>query len=247
MVYRFATVIVAVLAIGLLAACSSGSGCCGECGPACEAPDACDPCAGRPSGIPEEAKAGEAWCRYYNPPQFEEEEYEVCTCPESCQKTWVPPVYEEQERQVCCKPARTRCIPVAGEYENVTEKVVACPARTEWRKVDCTPKMLEEGQRQGDCWMLVEIPATYKEVCKRVCTKEPTTRTETTEPEYTTVTEKVMVKPGYYETDTVPAKYEKRTRKKCVAPGSWEWKRNEDCDVPAAATEEAPAEDASEG
>ena len=247
---RFAIGALALVAsLGLLVGCSSGGGgCCGVCQEECV--DPCDPCAGRPAGIPAEAKPGEAWCRYYVPPQFEEEEYQVCVCPESCKRTWVPPVYEDQERQVCCKPAQTICHPIPAVFEDQTEEVCCCPARTEWRKVDCTPKMLEEGQRQGDCWMLVEIPAKYRTVTRRVCVTPASSKTETIPPEYKTVTEKVMVKPGYYETETIEAKYETRTRRICKAPGRWEWRRNEDCDVPPeAAAEEgaAEAEPAAEG
>ena len=118
-------------------------------------------------------------------------------------------------------------------------KVLCCPARTEWRRVACDPS-LAEGERNCECWTKVEIPATYRDVCRRVCVKEPSCRTETIPPEYRTVSERVCVKPGYWKSIPVPARYETRTRRVCVEPCRCEWRRNPECDVPGPA---APAAD----
>ncbi len=219
-----------------------------DCDP-CDPCDDCDPCSSRrPDGIPEEAKAGEAWCRIFIPAKFEEYEEQVICEPAGCKKTWVPPQYETRTRQVCCQPAQQKCTTIPAVYENQEEQVCCCPARTEWRKVDCTPKMLEEGQKQGDCWMLVEIPAKYKTVTKRVMVTPARTETETIPAKFKTVEEQVCTKAGYYETEQVPAKYKTVVRKRQVEPCRWEWRRNKDCEVPDDAgeggeVEVAPAEE----
>lgn len=275
----------AVMACLVLAGCCGGIdlGCGCEAESPCAAPDA--PCAApvsaAPAGMPDEAKAGEAWCRVWVPPTYETYEEQVIAEPAGCKKEWVEPVYEEQERQVCTKPASTKrinipavykdvekrvCvrkasrkrINIPAEYDTREEQVMTCAARTEWRKVECTPKQLAEGQKQGDCWMLVEIPAQYKSVSKRICTKEASCTfeeipaefdtitekvlvtpaactTETIAPEYETRSERVMVKKGFYKTLNIPATYETVTKKKCTGPGRWEWRRNGDCEVPDAA------------
>ena len=239
---------VACALVFVLAGCTSGS-CCGSCDP-CSAPDPCSPCAtacdpcggggGRPAGMPDEAKEGEAWCRVLIPAKYEEVEKQVCVCPASCEREWIPPVYEEQERQVCCKPASCRKINIPAEYETKTERVMTCPARTVWKKIPCESGDLADGEKQGDCWQLTEIPAQYKEVTKRICVKEASCTTETIPPEYKTVTEKVVVKPGEWKTTPVPAQYKTVTERKLVEPCRWEWRRNESCEVPGAA-DEAPA------
>ena len=224
---------IAVAMLVVLAGCARNS-CCG-----CDAPDPCepccapcDPCAGAPPGIPDEAKAGEAWCRVLIPAKYEETETQVCCAPASCKREWIPPVYEEQERKVCCKPASCRTITTPAEYKTVTEKVEVCAARTVWKKIPCEDGELGEGEKQGDCWQLTEIPAQYREVCKRVLVKEATCRQETTPPEYRTVTEKVMVKPGEWKTTPIPAQYKTVKGRKLVEPCRWEWRRNNKCEVP---------------
>ena len=69
--------------------------------------------------------------------------------------------------------------------------LLASAARTVWKKIPCEPSGLGEGEKQGDCWKLVEIPAVYKEVTRRVLVKPASTKTETIPPEYKTVKEKV--------------------------------------------------------
>jgi hypothetical protein len=199
----------------------------------------------RPSGpcgpLPAEAKPGEAWCCIFIEARYEDVPEQVCTCPESCTREWIEPVYEEQDRQVCCTPARCERITIPAEYEERSREVCVCPARQEWVKIPCEPSGLAEGEKQGDCWMLKEIPPQNRTVTERVCVKPASCEVKEIPPEFKTVKERVCVKPGEWKVTPVPAKFETRTRKKLVEPCRWEWRRNTDCVVPGAAPVEAPA------
>jgi hypothetical protein len=224
------------------------AGCCGgidlNLGSGCDAPSPCeppaaspcDPCAGgmaaRPQGLPPEAKAGEAWCRVMVPAKYEETEEKVCCKPASTNRKWIEPVYEERERKVCCTPARCKTVSIPAEYAEKSEQVMTCPARTVWKKIPCEPDHLKAGEKQGDCWKLVETPAQYKTVTHRVCTKPASCKKETIPPVYKTVKEKVMVKPGSWKCTPVEAQYKMVKRRRMVSPCHWEWRRNEACDVP---------------
>ncbi len=214
----------------------------------CDAPSPCDPCAKadapRPNGLPEAAQAGEAWCRVQVPAQFEEYEERVLVTPASTNRQWIEPVYEEQERKVCSSPARSRKINTPAEYGTESDRVQTCPARTVWKKIPCESGDLQEGEKQGDCWKLVEIPAQFRDVERRVLIKAATCRTETIPPTYKTVTEKVMVKPGEWKCTPVEATYKMVTRKRCTAPAKWVWRKNDACDVPSENGDDAPSDDA---
>jgi len=239
------TALIAISFCLVLVGCSSGGAGCDPCGAPdpCEpcAPAPCDPCAttgaDRPAGVPDEAKAGEAWCRVLIPAKYEEIENQVCCKPASTSREWIEPVYEDQERQVCCTPASCKTIPIPAEYETQTEQVMTCAARTVWKKIPCEPGQLGDGEKQGDCWQLTEIPAQYKQVCKQVCTKPASCRKETIPPVYKTVTDRVMVKPGSWKCTPIPAEYKTVKSRKLVEPCRWEWRRNADCEVPEAAGE----------
>lgn len=237
-----AIALVALLCVSTLGGCSS----CGPCG------DPCDPCGPVATPVcnacgplPAEAKPGEAWCCIQVPAQYEEVEVQVCVCPEACQREWIEPVYEEQERQVCCTPARCERIEIPAEFEERSREVMVCPARTEWVKIPCEASGLGEGEQQGDCYMLKEIPAQYRTVTERVCVKPASFEVKQLEPEYRTVKERVMVKPGEWKVNTVPARFETRKERRMVAPARWEWRRNADCEVPADAGASAEGSDGS--
>ena len=128
-----------VMAVALMAAGCSSNSCCGTCGGCCDpCASPCDPCAAAvPCDLgcpPPEAKAGEAWCRVWIPPQYEEYEVEVCCKPAGCDRTWIEPVYETRTRQVCTKPACCRTIQIPAEFATEEFQVCICPARTEWQK-----------------------------------------------------------------------------------------------------------------
>jgi hypothetical protein len=219
-----APLIAAFAAFVLAGCCYTQGNACDPCAPACPPSSQCGP-------LPAEAKPGEAWCCVFVPPVYEDVECQVCVCPASCTREWIEPVYEEQQREVCVRPASTRRIDVPGEWRDETQEILVCPARTEWKRVECTPEQLAAGERQGECWMMVEVPPVYRTVTRRVCVTPPSCRMETVPPVYETVTERVCVKPGSWREVPVPARYETRTTKRMVSPCRWEWRRNESCDV----------------
>lgn len=200
----------------------------------------------RPAGMPADARAGEAWCKFYVPPKYETVTKRVLVKPACSTKEWVPAKYEERTKKVCSKPASSRRVQIPGEFETRTERVLVRAAREEWQKIDCDAMELEDGEKQGECWRLVKVPAEYKSVTKKVCVKEPSCRVEEIPAEYKTVTEKVMVKAGYYKEIPVEAVYKTVEKKQLVAKGRWEWRKSDECLIPdvierGVATEIAPA------
>ncbi len=141
-------------------------------------------------------------------------------------------------------------------YETVTERVLVSPARTEWRPstgriygnavADGSGELITKSDaKTGEIMCLVEIPAEYRTVTKRVLKAPAKTRTTTIPAEYTTVTKKIPMKvytktiktEPLYETVTrrvvdrpaserkieIPAEYETVTRRVKVADGEVKW------------------------
>jgi len=119
--------------------------------------------------------------------------------------------------------------------------VLVCPAKTEWRRVNCEPKSLGEGEQLGECWSLVEIPAQYETHTNHVCVQPESCREEVVPAKYETRCKEVESKPGYYKNIPVPAQYETRCREELVCPARWEWRRTSECEVPAGGDQGAPA------
>lgn len=198
----------------------------------CPPPPCAPPATGNCGPFPAGAKPGEAWCCVWIPPVYKTEMERVMTCPEKCEQEWVPPVMETRTRQVVKCPASRREIPIPAEFKQVEDCIEVCPARTEWQRVECTPEQLKEGERQGECWALVTIPAQFEKRCRQVCTREASVRYEEIPAVMETESYQVEVQCGFQKTKTIPAVYENRPKQVCTSEGKWEWRKNMACVVP---------------
>ncbi|NVK29398.1 MAG: peptidoglycan-binding protein [Gammaproteobacteria bacterium] len=146
----------------------------------------------------------------------------------------VPATYKTVTETVVVEPAKKTLKTVPATYETVTEKVVDQPARTVWK-----PGKIVNGQyvtsgggnvtaarinpdagSAGEVLCLVEIPATYKTITKRVL-KTPATTQEVVTPAVTkTITKKVVATPATTRTVEIPAKYGTVTKQVEVTPAS---------------------------
>lgn len=122
-----------------------------------------------------------------------------------------PAEYETVTERVLVKPAETKTVTVPAVYETVNERVKVKDAYTEWKpggKVYAIGAealggtILANRVTSSGVMCLVEVPAEYKTVTKRVLVTPEQTKEDTTEAVYETVTRRVLKKPE--ETRTVP-------------------------------------------
>ena len=246
-----AKVALSLVALLVLAGCSSSYGPAPAAGGTACAPPPCDPCAPvvapcdpcapiaqaplDPAGArPPSANPGEVWCYIRIPAVTRTVSEQVCVQPASCRQEWVPPVTKEVCEQVCVQPESCRQIPIPAQYETVCEQVMTCPGKTEWRKVACEPHSLSEGEQLGECWTLAEIPPVYDTRSKQVCTQPESCRQEIIPAKYESQSRTITVQEGFYKSIEVPAVYETRCREEMVCPSRWEWRRTTECEVPGA-------------
>lgn len=122
-----------------------------------------------------------------------------------------PAEYETVTEQVLVKPAENKTITVPAVYETVTERVKVKDSYTEWKpggKVYAIGAealggtILANRVTSSGVMCLVEIPAEFKTVTKRVLVTPEQTKEDTTEAVYETVTRRVLKSPE--ETRSVP-------------------------------------------
>jgi len=123
-----------------------------------------------------------------------------------------PAEYETVTERVLVKPAETKTVTIPAVYETVSERVKVKDSYTEWKpggKVYAIGAealggtILANRVTSSGVMCLVEIPAEFKTVSKRVLVTAEQTKEETTEAVYETVTRRVLKKAA--ETRTVPA------------------------------------------
>jgi hypothetical protein len=105
----------------------------------------------------------------------------------------IPATYEWAKEQVLAYPEHVHYEQVPAVYETVKEKVIDQPAHTVWKKGKGPIQRIDYST--GEIMCLVEVPATYKTITKRVLVQAATTREITNPAKYTTVKKQVMKTP----------------------------------------------------
>ena len=80
----------------------------------------------------------------------------------------IPAEYETVTEQVLVKDASTRIERVPARYETQTEQIETSPASTKWVKKKADRNCLSADPNDCLVWCLVEVPAQYRTVTKKV-------------------------------------------------------------------------------
>ena len=139
----------------------------------------------------------------------------------------IPATYRSVTETVVITPATTRLERTEAVYETVTEQVVSRPAHSEWRRTFVGPNgVIPEGaevQATGEMICLIEIPAEYATVQRRVL-REPGRDVEVRVPAVTReVTRQVIDRPERVEDIPVAAVYRTEKYRRVVTEARTEW------------------------
>jgi len=200
---------------------------------------------------PPDAKPGECWAKCVTKPKYESYTEEVQVKEASKRVEVVPATYETVTERVMVRPAskRLEVIPavygtetervvvkevskrltkVPAVYEDETERMEVSPATTRWEKGKATAACLSANPEDCRVWCLVEVPAQYRTINKRVLKTPETTREIEIPAEYATVTKRTITTPATTREIEIPAEYKTVTRTVMKTPPS-----TREIDVPA--------------
>ncbi|MBT8366832.1 MAG: peptidoglycan-binding protein, partial [Deltaproteobacteria bacterium] len=190
--------------------------------------------------LPPKAKPGECYARVFIPPtyrtatekvlvheaserldvipaKYEWVEKKVLVTEASERLEVVPAKYQWVEEKYLVQEASTRMEQIPAKYDWKTETIVVKPAYSVWKKGRGPIEKVDNAT--GEIMCLVEIPAVYETVKKKVMVSSPSTRTVNIPAEYQTVRKKVMAKPPTTRKVEIPAVYKSvKVRKLASAP-----------------------------
>jgi len=187
---------------------------------------------GQPQGaaslLPPAAKPGECYARAFVPPQYKpvsktvlkrEASERVETTPASYQ--WVeqrvlaqeasqklkviPATYGWEEEKVLVREASTKLVEQPAVYQNVEEKILVRDAYTTWKKGRGPIERIDNAT--GEIMCLIEVPAQYQTVVKRVVKTPASVREVGIPAEYKMVKRRVVAEPAKTMTVDIPAQY----------------------------------------
>lgn len=194
--------------------------------------------------FPPNAKPGQCWSRVLTPAKYQTKTDRVLVSPASESVSVIPAKYTIDQERILVKEESTKIIPVAATYKTVTETVMVKPAHTHLKTLPAeyetiTQRVLDkpahtawkrgEGFRSsaletridngtGEIMCLVEVPATYKTISKKVLKTPERVVEEQHAAEYKTVTKRVLDKPATTKTVVVPAEYRVVNVERLVTP-----------------------------
>ena len=164
---------------------------------------------------------GMCFQEYFQAPQFRTEDKDILVSEKSENIRIIPAKYEWVEKKVLVKEAAKKIVNVPATYETVTEKVLVEPAKTVWKKGNGLVERIDN--TTGEIMCLVEIPAKYKTLSKRVV-KTPATIKEVEIPAvYKMVKVRNMVAPASEKRSAVLEGFKTVSRQIKVADASFAW------------------------
>jgi hypothetical protein len=129
--------------------------------------------------------------------------------------------YRWSEKRVLVSEAAKRLEVVPATYETVTERVVDVPAHQIWKKGTGPIQRIDEAT--GEIMCLVEVPATFKSVTRRVLVSPESTRQVDVPAQYETVRVKEQVTDATTSSRTVPAVYDNVSVREQVSAAELVW------------------------
>jgi len=128
----------------------------------------------------------------------------------------IPATYKYVEERIMVSPGTERLVVIPAKYTTVTEKILVKAAHTSWKKGTGPISLGGNGSNgivariddsTGEIMCLVEIPAVYRTITKRVQAEPASTRSITTPPAYKTIKRRVVDQQASTSPVEIPAVY----------------------------------------
>lgn len=169
----------------------------------------------------ETAAAGQCFYEHFVPAKYETKSEKVLVKEEAEKVEIIPAKYEMVEEKVLVKDASKKVIEVPAVYDKVTEKVLVEPAKTIWKKGRGLAERIDN--TTGEIMCLVEVPAKYKTVSKRIVKTPATTKVVEIPAEYTMQKVRKLVAPAQEKRVKIPAEYTTVTKRVKVSDNTFTW------------------------
>ncbi len=191
----------------------------------------------RSLGMPENVSPGQCFAEYIQPAKYDTITEKVLKKEASQRIEVIPAKYETVEEKVLVSEASEKLVTVPPVYETVTEKVLVSPAYTTWKVSQCSggaclpnevpnrvPGSVDRiDQSTGEVMCLVEVPAKYKTITKRVLKTPATTKTISIPAQYKVVKVRKLVSPATEKVVEIPATYQTVTKQVKVSDPKTRW------------------------
>lgn len=174
---------------------------------------------------PLNAIPGRCYARCYQPDVYEEVPQMVIDKPASYHIEKVAAKYETANDVVIVKAAYTKTVNVPAEYELITEDELVTPAGKKWVKGKADQNCLSADPKDCEVLCLVETPAVYKKVTRKVEKTAAYTKQVEVPAVTKNVERKILIADAYDNRIEIPATYKSVMQRVLVRKGGYAgWK-----------------------
>ena len=139
--------------------------------------------------------------------------------PKSIKKIKLPALYTTVYDTVIMRPKSTRTERVPADYEFISEQMMVAPATTKWVKGKADAGCLSANPEDCQVMCLVEVPAQYKTVQRKVMKNEAYDRVITIPMDYKIVAKQMKTQNERYVDIETPATYKTVQKRVLVEKG----------------------------
>lgn len=172
--------------------------------------------------VPENAEAGKCYAKCNVEDKYDIVKEEVVVQPRTIKKERIPAQYTTVIDTVMTQPKTIKKVRTEAIYETVKEEVMVTPATTKWVKGKSDVGCLSPNPKDCEVLVLVEIPAVYKTVEKKVLKEDEVIEDVVIPGEYSAVKREVLEKEASFKDIEMPAQYKVVEKKVLVEKGGYQ-------------------------
>jgi len=172
--------------------------------------------------LPPNAKQGKCYARCIVENKYNYVNETIVNTPKMINQLKLPALYKTVYDTVVISPATTMSYAVPAEYEYLKEQVMIAPATLKWIKGKADAGCLSANPADCQVMCLVEVPATYKTVEKKVLKNQAYTRQETMPLQFKIVSRELLVEAEKIIEIETPATYKTVQKRVLVEKGGYQ-------------------------
>lgn len=158
------------------------------------------------SGVTDKAEVGQCFVEYQQNAKYKTVQEKVLKREASEKIEIAPAVYKWEEKKFLAKEASEKIVDIPAAYETLEEKILERAAYTTWKEGRGPIEKLDNST--GDIMCLVEVPAKYKIITKKILKTPSVSQRITIPAEYETIKVKTLVTPAQEKRTAIPAEYQ---------------------------------------
>lgn len=175
--------------------------------------------------VPPNAVPGKCYARCQTEDQYNYVTKQVINTPKTIKKIELPALFSTVYDTVITRPQSTKYETVPAIYETIQEQKMVAPATTKWIKGKADAGCLSANPEDCQVMCLVEVPAQYTTVTKKVLKQEAFKREIVTPMEYKIVAKQIKTQNERFVDQEIPATYKTVQERVLVSKGSYQgWK-----------------------